>query len=100
MRLVGLRVVRGSDWKWGDQDGGEGCAGTVVECGPLNLKGEDIAEDLAHELCGLFRQEMNFLKLTSSALNLCDAPELWTLSGILESRKITGLDTAELTIYE
>ena len=29
--LVGLRVVRGPDWKWGDQDGGEGGLGTVVE---------------------------------------------------------------------
>ena len=28
--MEGLRVVRGPDWKWGDQDGGEGCAGTVV----------------------------------------------------------------------
>ncbi len=28
--LVGLRVVRGPDWKWGDQDGGEGNVGTVV----------------------------------------------------------------------
>jgi len=27
--LNGLRVVRGPDWKWGDQDGGEGNAGTV-----------------------------------------------------------------------
>lgn len=27
---VGLRVVRGPDWCWGDQDGGEGCVGTVV----------------------------------------------------------------------
>lgn len=30
---VGLRVVRGPDWKWGDQDGGEGCLGTVSEIG-------------------------------------------------------------------
>ena len=29
----GLRVVRGPDWKWGDQDGGEGCLGTVAESG-------------------------------------------------------------------
>lgn len=29
--LVGLRVVRGPDWKWGDQDGGEGHVGTVIE---------------------------------------------------------------------
>lgn len=27
---VGLRVVRGPDWKWGDQDGGVGHAGTVI----------------------------------------------------------------------
>lgn len=27
----GLRVVRGPDWKWGNQDGGEGHVGTVVE---------------------------------------------------------------------
>lgn len=30
---IGLRVVRGKDWKWGDQDGGEGSVGTVVEVG-------------------------------------------------------------------
>ena len=28
---VGLRVVRGPDWEWGEQDGGEGCVGTVAE---------------------------------------------------------------------
>nr|XP_012144811.1 PREDICTED: E3 ubiquitin-protein ligase MIB2 isoform X1 [Megachile rotundata] len=33
MLEVGLRVVRGQDWKWDDQDGGEGHAGTVVEIG-------------------------------------------------------------------
>ncbi|XP_014603514.1 PREDICTED: E3 ubiquitin-protein ligase MIB2 [Polistes canadensis] len=33
MLEVGLRVVRGQDWKWEDQDGGEGHAGTVVEIG-------------------------------------------------------------------
>ncbi len=27
--LNGLRVVRGLNWDWGDQDGGEGCVGTV-----------------------------------------------------------------------
>ena len=27
--LVGTRVVRGPDWKWGGQDGGEGHLGTV-----------------------------------------------------------------------
>jgi len=30
MKTEGLRVVRGPDWKWGDQDGGEGSVGTVV----------------------------------------------------------------------
>ncbi|XP_043466161.1 E3 ubiquitin-protein ligase MIB2 isoform X2 [Leptopilina heterotoma] len=33
MLEVGVRVVRGKDWKWGDQDGGEGHTGTVVEIG-------------------------------------------------------------------
>lgn len=30
---LGVRVVRGPDWEWNDQDGGEGHAGTVVEVG-------------------------------------------------------------------
>ncbi|XP_012946086.1 E3 ubiquitin-protein ligase MIB2 [Aplysia californica] len=30
---LGLRVVRGPDWKWGNQDTGEGHVGTVVEIG-------------------------------------------------------------------
>ena len=30
---VGLRVVRGDDWQRGDQGGGEGFVGTVVEGG-------------------------------------------------------------------
>ncbi|XP_075406092.1 E3 ubiquitin-protein ligase MIB2 isoform X3 [Tenrec ecaudatus] len=30
---VGMRVVRGVDWKWGHQDSGEGGVGTVVELG-------------------------------------------------------------------
>ena len=30
---AGLRVVRGPSWSWGDQDGGEGHVGTVVEVG-------------------------------------------------------------------
>ena len=29
--LAGLRVVRGPDWKWGDQDGGDGHVGTIIE---------------------------------------------------------------------
>ena len=28
---VGVRVVRGPDWCWGEQDGGEGHVGTVVK---------------------------------------------------------------------
>ncbi|XP_074831656.1 E3 ubiquitin-protein ligase MIB2 isoform X2 [Carettochelys insculpta] len=30
---VGMRVIRGMDWKWGNQDNGEGNVGTVVEIG-------------------------------------------------------------------
>ena len=29
MEFVGARVVRGPDWKWGKQDGGEGHVGTI-----------------------------------------------------------------------
>lgn len=29
MEGIGSRVVRGPDWKWGKQDGGEGHVGTV-----------------------------------------------------------------------
>ena len=28
-----MRVVRGPDWEWGNQDGGEGFVGTVVKIG-------------------------------------------------------------------
>jgi hypothetical protein len=35
---LGVRVVRGPDWKWGDQDGGDGYTGTVVEiCGHVEI---------------------------------------------------------------
>lgn len=29
--MAGLRVVRGPDWKWGNQDASEGYVGTVVK---------------------------------------------------------------------
>ncbi len=34
----GVRVVRGPDWRWANQDGGEGCAGTVVEVASRTAK--------------------------------------------------------------
>jgi hypothetical protein len=30
-KVVGMRVMRGPDWKWDDQDGGKGSFGTVVD---------------------------------------------------------------------
>lgn len=33
---LGVRVVRGPDWEWGSQDGGEGFVGTVVGVEELN----------------------------------------------------------------
>ena len=30
---AGLRVVRGPDWMWGNQDGGEGNVGTIIHLG-------------------------------------------------------------------
>ena len=37
--LVGTRVVRGRDWTWGEQDGGEGHVGTVAEVLRADLGG-------------------------------------------------------------
>ena len=37
---VGLRVVRGPDWESGDQDGGEGNVGTVVEVPGRSASGQ------------------------------------------------------------
>ena len=28
--MIGVRVVRGPNWKWGEQDGGKGNVGTVI----------------------------------------------------------------------
>lgn len=39
---VGQRVVRGPDWKWGSQDGGEGYVGTVVEVNTAETLGEGL----------------------------------------------------------
>ncbi len=36
--LVGLRVVRGPNWKWDTQDGGEGFVGTVTKISEKNSK--------------------------------------------------------------
>lgn len=31
IKMLGCRVVRGPDWQWGNQDGGEGGVGTIVD---------------------------------------------------------------------
>lgn len=36
MLVVGLRVVRGPDWAWKNQDQGEGHVGTVVKVGKMS----------------------------------------------------------------
>ena len=42
--LVGTRVLRGPDWSWRDQDGGEGHLGTVAE---VQASGEAGGEEVA-----------------------------------------------------
>ncbi len=37
--VKGVRVVRGPDWRYGDQDGGEGNKGTVIESSELDRLG-------------------------------------------------------------
>ena len=36
---IGIRVVRGQNWTWGEQDGGEGCLGTVTDIGHTDTTG-------------------------------------------------------------
>ena len=45
---VGVRVVRGSDWCWEDQDGGEGSVGTVVEVNSLESTCEEEEHVIVH----------------------------------------------------
>ncbi|CAH1102308.1 unnamed protein product [Psylliodes chrysocephalus] len=39
MLAPGVRIVRGPDWSWGNQDGGEGHVGTVCEIGKAGTVG-------------------------------------------------------------
>lgn len=39
MLTPGVRIVRGPDWSWGNQDGGEGHTGTVCEIGKAGTVG-------------------------------------------------------------
>ncbi|XP_060518336.1 E3 ubiquitin-protein ligase MIB2 isoform X2 [Cylas formicarius] len=39
MLTCGVRIVRGPDWSWEDQDGGEGFVGTVCEIGRSGIVG-------------------------------------------------------------
>ena len=41
---VALRVVRGPDWTWGDQDGGEWHVGTVVESEQYKIGGSVVVQ--------------------------------------------------------
>jgi len=46
MLEAGVRVVRGPDWCWGEQDGGEGHVGTVVKprMGPCGQRLKTVME--------------------------------------------------------
>ena len=49
MIQFGLRVVRGPNWNWGNQDGGDGHLGTILEIEPDNesvvIKWDTILEE-------------------------------------------------------
>ena len=49
MEGVGVRVVRGPDWQWGDQDGGPGHVGTVVTIGQYLRSAENILQTNVEE---------------------------------------------------
>jgi len=46
MLEAGVRVVRGPDWCWGEQDGGEGHVGTIVKprVGPNGTRLKTVTE--------------------------------------------------------
>ena len=41
--LIGVRVVRGPDWSWEVEDGGEGNVGTVVDAEETSCDEETVA---------------------------------------------------------
>ena len=43
--ILGIRVVRGPDWSWGNQDGGEGFVGTLVE---LKMNPPSVGKSAGH----------------------------------------------------
>jgi len=48
----GVRVIRGPDWKYGDEDGGSGFLGTIVNIYPNNTaKVCDILLLTLHQYC-------------------------------------------------
>ena len=58
---VGLRVVRGPDWSWGDQDGGEGHVGTVVEVEETSAEQGDLKRERGGERGGKEQRSANAL---------------------------------------
>ena len=82
--IPGLRVVRGPDWEWGDQDGGEGHVGTVVEVGePVSDEGGvvvvqwDYGERCKYR-CGLDgKYDLRVLDGAPAGLSLRKMPRLW-----------------------
>ena len=49
---LGFRVVRGPDWEWDNQDGGEGHVGTVVEVGEPSTRDGDTTVVVQWDICG------------------------------------------------
>ena len=59
MFCTGLRVVRGPDWQSADEDGGQGCIGTVMEisepaiCGGRLVLVQWDSGNTGHYRCGV-----------------------------------------------
>ena len=47
MIKIGVRVVRGPNWKWGNQDNGEGHIGTIKE---ISKEGKKVLVDWDKQL--------------------------------------------------
>lgn len=81
---VGARVMRGADWKWGKQDGGEGHAGTVRNFESL----EEVVVVWDNGTAANYRCQGAFdLRIIDSA----PTGEWWLSSLLFASRKLRRL---------
>lgn len=68
--IVGQTVVRGPDWRWGRQDGGEGQAG-VVETVGVEVAGENNASTIIGDAVRVRWRQTNLVNVYRYGANGC-----------------------------